>query len=58
MKLKKKETADNSSNIDSNIQGNIVEKQGFQLTVAEKYSSLFTEENLEILSNIIKEKKS
>ena len=57
IEAEEKETADNSSNIDSNIQGNIVEKQGFQLTVAEKYSSLFTEENLEILSNIIKERK-
>lgn len=57
IEAEEKETADNSSNIDSNIQGNIVEKQGFQITVAEKYSSLFTEENLEVLSKIINERK-
>lgn len=45
------------SNIDSNIKRNIDEKQEFQLTVPEKYSSLFTEENLDILSNIINERK-
>lgn len=57
IEAEEKETADNSSNIDSNIQGNIIEKQDFQVTVAEKYSSLFTEENLEILSKIINERK-
>ena len=41
----------------SNIKSNIDEKQEFQLTVSEKYSSLFTEENLDILSNIINERK-
>lgn len=45
------------SNIDSNIKSNIDEKQEFQLTVPEKYSSLFTEENLEILFNIVNERK-
>lgn len=36
---------------------NIDEKQEFQLTVPEKYNSLFNEENLEILSKIINERK-
>lgn len=36
---------------------NIDEKQEFQLTVPEKYNSLFNEENLEILFNIVNERK-
>lgn len=36
---------------------NINEKQEFQLTVPEKYNSLFNEENLEILFNIVNERK-
>ena len=47
----------NISNINSNIESNIVEKQGFQLTLPEKYNSLFSEENLEILAGIINERK-
>lgn len=51
------ETDTNTSNIDSNTESNIVEKQGFQLTLPEKYNSLFSEENLEILARIINERK-
>ena len=51
------ETDTNTSNIDSNTESNIVEKQGFQLTLPEKYNSLFSEENLEILAGIINEQK-
>ena len=51
------EFTESGSNTDSNIKSNIDEKQEFQLTVPEKYSSLFTEENLDILSNIINERK-
>lgn len=51
------ETDTNTSNIDSNTESNIVEKQGFQLTLPEKYNSLFSEENLEILAGIINERK-
>lgn len=51
------ETDTNTSNIDSNTESNIVEKQGFQLTLPEKYNSLFNEENLEILAGIINERK-
>ena len=45
------------SNIDSNIKSNIDEKQEFQLIVPEKYNILFNEENLEILLNIVNERK-
>ena len=41
------EVTESVSNIDSNIKSNIDEKQEFQLTVPEKYNSLFNEENLE-----------
>lgn len=51
------ETDTNTSNIDSNTESDIVEKQGFQLTLPEKYNSLFSEENLEILAGIINERK-
>ena len=51
------ETDTNTSNIDSNTESNIVEKQGFQLTLPEKYNSLFSEKNLEILAGIINERK-
>ena len=51
------ETDTNTSNIDSNTESNIVEKQGFQLTLPEKSNSLFSEENLEILAGIINERK-
>ncbi|ALM95447.1 hypothetical protein [Fusobacterium polymorphum] len=51
------ETDTNTSNIYSNTESNIVEKQGFQLTLPEKYNSLFSEENLEILAGIINERK-
>ena len=51
------ETDTNTSNSDSNTESNIVEKQGFQLTLPEKYNSLFSEENLEILAGIINERK-
>ena len=51
------EVTESVSNIDSNIKSNIDEKQEFQLTVPEKYNSLFNEENLEILSKIINERK-
>lgn len=51
------ETDTNTSNIDSNTESNIVEKQEFQLTLPEKYNSLFSEENLEILAGIINERK-
>lgn len=47
----------NTSNINSNVESNIVEKQGFQLTLPEKYNNLFSEENLEILAGIINERK-
>lgn len=47
------EVTESVSNIDSNIN----EKQEFQLTVPEKYNSLFNEENLEILFNIVNERK-
>ena len=50
------ETDTNTSNIDSNTESDIVEKQGFQLTLPEKYNSLFSEENLEILAGIINER--
>ena len=46
------EVTESVSNIDSNIKSNINEKQEFQLTVPEKYNSLFNEENLEILFNV------
>ena len=51
------EVTESVSNIDSNIKSNINEKQEFQLTVPEKYNSLFNEENLEILFNIVNERK-
>lgn len=51
------EVTESVSNIDSNIKSNIDEKQEFQLTVPEKYNSLFNEENLEILFNIVNERK-
>lgn len=51
------EFTESGSNTDSNIKSNIDEKQEFQLTVPEKYNSLFNEENLEILSKIINERK-
>ena len=51
------EVTESVSNIGSNIKSNINEKQEFQLTVPEKYNSLFNEENLEILFNIVNERK-
>lgn len=45
----KEEVTESVSNID--------EKQEFQLIIPEKYNSLFNEENLEILLNIVNEKK-
>ena len=53
----KEEVTESVSNIDSNIKSNIDEKQEFQLIIPEKYNSLFNEENLEILLNIVNEKK-
>ena len=53
----KEEVTESVSNIDSNIKSNIDEKQEFQLIVPKKYNSLFNEENLEILLNIVNERK-
>lgn len=36
---------------------NIVEKQEFQLSLPEKYKNFFSEENLEILSTMVEERK-
>ena len=57
VKPEEEEVTESVSNIDSNIKSNINEKQEFQLTVPEKYNSLFNEENLEILFNIVNERK-
>ena len=52
-----KENNINTSNINSNIESNIVEKQEFQLILPEKYKNFFSEENLEILSTMVEERK-
>ena len=56
MKAEKKSNG-NWKNKDKKKKSNINEKQEFQLTVPEKYNSLFNEENLEILFNIVNERK-